>query len=257
MLKEAIEFIREMADDSRSAEVVSVPGVKDKTLLINPDGEPVWVDHALPDREHNYRLPSDWITAVNELAESDDASGTRCYVDSLTEVRAIIDHDERRRNTVSLLLPPHPIFNWVQNLCAKRERSYEPPALVRLLRTTLKEHVSSDLAGQLARVKITQTGIRSSESQVGRERGTQEFDAELDPSHQIPEMFTITFPMYLCPGLPVDCSLRVHLLANVQNFSFDLIPYEGDYESMILETQIRVRDMLADQLSVPIGVGSV
>lgn len=204
MLREAIQEIVELGQAGQSAEVVSVPGMRRKSLLAfrgNLNEYP----HDPPKRSHTVHDLASLAAAANEYGAEGDVSA---WVAFERVVAILQDTDESdREDRVTLALHPSPLFGLLERLAGL----HEPKKLVTALRTQFATAFitpdDADLA--IGNLKFHTEDDETHAHKKGADAMGRSVRAEVTNADAVPDFVEFAFQAY--PDLVDEVSTEVEV----------------------------------------------
>ena len=256
MLKEAIDTIREMADDANVNKntPVFVEVDKRKTLATKTKEGDIFISDAERGPARSHRA-TDLETVVAFALRFKDKNPAIWY--SRAGVVCLID-DEDREDTIKLTLRFSDQFAQLVELNRTKAKVSQRDMIL-LLRSTFKDCLmhNADLVKQLRTVKVQSGG--TTELQRGKSSEGRQIAAEIGSQYEPPEYLSLSIPVFLDQigtGLQtVQCVFEVH----EDGPTFQLFPLPAELECAAVDAEVRIHDRIVSLLgesSVPCYFGT-
>lgn len=166
--------------------------------------------------------------------------------------------DSLRDSVVRLDLPKHRVFQLVAGLVAGKMHAHRD--VVRMLRIDLRGFVPEGFAEAIASIRVTHGGSNSSTVASGRERGTAEFQRELDRTVDIPTSITARVPVYDVRDLRTPAlyeAIDIMVEVDLETGRIELIADPDQVAAAIESTQSHIGTTIAEATSLPTFFGKV
>ena len=201
MIREALQWLAELK--AASIQPTTLLQRQDRVILWTHDG--VLHDHQLPDvpRNHTVHTIDDFVRACRRWRTEDSV----IFHGENAAVFVLDDADCRAKLT--LPLPWSDLFLRVLEL--RQAQPLDQRDFLRTLRHDLAGACSPALVAAIQKIEVVSSGNQRTEINPGRERGTMEFAADLASSGEIPELVTLSVPVYSIQGLDSPCPIRCSL----------------------------------------------
>lgn len=221
MIREALQWLAELK--AAAIEPTKLLDRADRVILWTHDGQ--IYDHELPAPPRNHT-----VHTIDAFARAclRWKRGDKSVIFHDENMAVFVAEDDDRRARVLLPLPFSELFARVLEL--RQGQPLEQREFLRLLRHDLIGACPVGLATAIQKIEVVTTAGQRSEINPGRERGTREFAADLQASGEIPEVVTLSVPVYSMPGLdsltPIRCSLEYTLPPRTVQFVLRPLPDE-------------------------------
>lgn len=242
MLKEFWDALTGHAAKVVNPQVIDTGNPRLKTVFIpgRPEGnEFEHFDVAPQLANHTVYSLADLINLAQLKQAERRADGVMIFHDN-DEVTLLFDANDRRESA-TLPLDITAAFAAVKDLCTKATAQ---KALVKLLRTTLRECVPMTVLNAISKIDVLTNGRQASEIAGGREKGSREFAVE--GGRDIPEEFTVTTPVYRTPGVASPQVIKLSLFFDLAAtpITFEVAPIADSIESAIVAANRELHETL-------------
>jgi hypothetical protein len=255
MLREAIEYVRNLADeasDSKQARIVSgIPG--DGTAVVIEHGGKL-IDRPVPPalRNHNVDSVADLIAAANRWK---GAGGNVVWINGKSVVLVIDDADRRAKVTMPLV--ESAVFQRIKKLA--QQPCVDQPTLIRLLRVELRHVIrAAELLTAVRKIKFRSAQSGHSDIQHGNESLGNQIEAEVTGADAIPDSLVVETNLFSNPGLDENkTGIGLDLEIDVKQQKFLLRPIPDEIEKVTAAELALIRAEIETALGdVPIFFGT-
>lgn len=238
MLKEFLESLSKMA--VQAAAPTKLDYGDPRQVLLTKNGTTTEVILPAPLRAHTVTHIDDFITAVNRWGVVEQKA--KGVVFHSEEQVVLVVNDDDRRDVVRMDLVESDTFTFLRGL--NERGSADHKTFVRILRTILFGKVPDGLLPVVRKLEAATATKVQSEIQVGRERGTREFAAELIGTSELPEQIQVATSIYSNAGLRVAHPVRCTLDVELPSLMFRLQPLPDELEYAIEAAQQFIHEKL-------------
>ncbi len=250
MQADAMTFLFDKGKAAASP-VVELPGVPNKVLLRQPDGQFKEYDKPPAPRQHT-ALSAEALVAAVAAFKGD----TPAVWYGPAKVVAVLDND--RRETVTYHLGTSRPFDVLREL-EKSGQAFDQRSLVKLLRTTFKACLGQcpTLVETVRRVRLVQGSDAAGEVQHGKSSVGKSITAEVTGTGKLPEYVVLTVPVFRNPDLPFVFPVECAFEPNPDVGTFQLIPLPGELDRAQARAEQAVGTRLAELVDGKAGAGAV
>lgn len=189
-------------------------------------------------RDHSIADLNSLVTAVTDFGAESTVFHDHNYI------VALLDGDDRR-DAVRMPLLKSQLFGTVNALTGK---VFDQRQFVEFLRHDFYDVLGASLLPQVRKIEVATSSRKDREINPGRERGTQEFAAELADADKLPEVVTVPMPVYVAKPLLTTYPIRLSLNFNVSTLTFVLKPLPDELVRMIDAAQQDIHEFLCNEL---------
>jgi hypothetical protein len=261
MIREALEYVARLAQSSAVPAKLDIPDPRAARFYAG-DGKQVAIELPAPPRKHIVgqlddliRLAARFAGTEEESAEDADCRPVVWYDES--QVVLVIDDEGHRCETATLPLRASDLFAVVCRM-ARDKTPLDWKGFIRFLRIDLAGALPPSVLLEIVRkVKFESGAVVKAETTRSRESLGREIHAAVSAEGDIPDMVTLSVPVYKTLGerdeYPVRCTVDVDPMAG----TLRLVPFPDEVENAQLLAVGSIARRLTDQLpgSVPAYFG--
>jgi hypothetical protein len=255
MLAEFVKSLVDLSEKSVRAQLLSIPGVRNKAMLERADGSISEFDYPAPPRQHAVARLSDLVTACETYAPLGAPKEAMSFWITDGSILLLLDDGDYRENTVTLPLVRSEEMAALVELGGVPGQSgpvlVSQTKLVELLRFVWKDKwmCGCNLPAALARVEWGTAMRATGEASRGKESLGRSIEAELANTDKLPDVVELRIPLYSTDGLRAPQSILCSLEPVPAQESFLFRPFPLQVRTATEALFDSVRSVLDDTLA--------
>lgn len=249
MLKEALQYLVSLSDRAGTAKPLegdADPRVR--RYIIN--GALEEIPQPGPRRQHKAQSLAAFVDYINKAATAEPKPPAPPVVwYNATALVGILDDAGHRIERVELPLVMGAVFKRIIQLGAPGADWFEQKEFIRLLRIELAGALPPvSLLEKVRRVRFANSNNTVKEARHARESLGAEITSQIETESDLPELVTLSAPMYLNPGISFQASVACAVEVDPARGAFKLTPMPDEIDRAFKAGMEYLRGLLDVQL---------
>lgn len=244
MLKEALQYIRDMAVASEQKFTFDTTG-KEDVVIDRVNGKVVRTQKPVHQQAR--------FSSVEDLIRFAGAHTWLFTSYFISNKRVIAVDQDEPRNYASVELEVNPIVAVLQNC-----REMEHAAAMRRLRVDFAavEIEPETFRGVLGKLKFATGSDTESAIGKGDESLSRKVRASVTGESEIPEEIVVRFPVYPTLDLETACAVECSVIIDPTSQRISIVPIPGQLEQAMLTAQEKIKDYIEKNTTLPVYRGA-